>query len=433
MACMMCLRDRPRSFGDEPEGKKTLVAMTTSSRRASSRSARPVTSSLAPFEYMSAVSKKLIPPSMARTKKGRAASSSRTHERHFDDPYVMQPRQRRETLRPVLPRVTYFIRMQNAECKMQKQIARIVFAFCILHFAFACSPPPPPTTQPSVPPPPPEISTIVVPLRASLAPLLPLIEAQVPKSVTQIDAYELDPSKRFGLKYQVLRDPIVLNMQNAGLHASAHVRYALEGCVNGRQRMWPCISCGFGEPMREATIELQSRFDWAENWTLRSKTTARPVEFASSCTVTALNIDITDWKLRPIVEQQLQDVAKTIDHNTPKLAAIRPQAQQVWSSLQTPFAIAPKTWLVIEPVDVALAPIRGSGLTVTSVLALHARTRVVFGEKPTLATKPLPALRTATTNDGGIRIPFDVEMPFGEVSRLLTEQFGKRTYAIEGG
>src|SRR5205085_2505471 len=50
-----------------------------------------------------------------------------------------------------------------------------------------------------------------------------------------------------------------------------------------------------------------------------------------------------------------------------------------------------------------------------------------------LAAKPLPALRTAATNDGGIRIPFDVEMPFGEVSRLLTEQFGKRTYAIEGG
>src|SRR5438105_12621665 len=135
MEWVMCLRERPRSLGDDPDGKKTLVAMTTSSRRASSRSARPVTSSLAPFEYMSAVSKKLMPASIARTKNGRAASSSRTQERHFDEPYVMQPRQRRETLRPVLPRLTYFIRMQNAECKMQKQIARIVFAFCILHLA----------------------------------------------------------------------------------------------------------------------------------------------------------------------------------------------------------------------------------------------------------------------------------------------------------
>jgi len=278
------------------------------------------------------------------------------------------------------------------------------------------------------------MSTIVVPIRASLAPLLPLIEAQVPKSVVQVDAYELDPSKRFGLKYKVLRDPIVLNMQNAGLHASAHVRYALEGCVNGKQRMWPCLSCGFGEPMREATIELQSRFEWAENWTLRSKTTARPVDFgAQQCRVTPLNINITEWKLRPLVDDQLQDAAKTIDHNTPKLAAVRPYAQQVWSSLQTPFAIGPKTWLVIEPADVALAPIRGAGLDVTSALTLHARTRVVFGEKPALSTKPLPALRTASESDKGIRVPFDVEMPFSEVTRLLTEQFGKKTYNIEGG
>jgi len=311
-------------------------------------------------------------------------------------------------------------------------------AFCLLTSAFAActSQPPAPAIQPAAPapaPPPAELSTIVVPIRASLAPLLPLIEAQVPKRVSRTDAYELDPSQRFGLKYDVIRDPIALNMQNAGLHVSAHVRYALEGCVNGSTRMWPCLSCGFGEPMREATIELQSRFDWGENWTLRSKTTARPVSFGSSCKVTALKVDITEWKLRPLVEQQLQDAAKTIDANTPKLASIRPYAQQVWSSLQMPFAIGPKTWLIMDPVDVALAPIRGSGLNVTSALALHARTRVVVGDKPPAAPRPLPALQTAAVNDTGIRVPFDVEIPYSEVSRVLTGQFGKRSYAIEGG
>jgi len=94
---------------------------------------------------------------------------------------------------------------------------------------------------------------------------------------------------------------------------------------------------------------------------------------------------------------------------------------------------SPKTWLVIDPVDVALAPIRGSGLNVTSALALHARTRVVVGDKPAASSKPLPALRTAAVTDAGIRVPFDVEIPYSEVSRVLTEQFGKRSYAIEGG
>ena len=41
---MMCLRDRPRSFGPGPVGQYTLVKISTDSRR-TPRSARPSTSS----------------------------------------------------------------------------------------------------------------------------------------------------------------------------------------------------------------------------------------------------------------------------------------------------------------------------------------------------------------------------------------------------
>ena len=58
---------------------------------------------------------------------------------------------------------------------------------------------------------------------------------------------------------------------------------------------------------------------------------------------------------------------------------------------------------------------------------------MVIGDKPAVAAKPLPALRTASSADTGIRVPFDLEIPYTEISRVLTGQFGKRTYAIEGG
>lgn len=310
----------------------------------------------------------------------------------------------------------------------------------ILALLASCAVPPQPVTAPaaSATTSPPEISTIVVPIRTSLAPLLPLIEAQVPKSIEKVDGYELDPQQRFGLKYSVVRDPIALKMQGTGLHASTTIHYALEGCrrtknpVNGAVTMWPCISCGFDERMRDVIIELQSRFDWANDWTLRSSTTARPVQFPNRCGVTLLNIDITDWKLGPLVNQQLQDVAKTIDRNTPKLAAIRPSAKQIWSSLQAPYEVAPRTWLALEPLDVALGPIRGIGLDVTSELTLHARTRIVIGDKPATSTRPLPPLVTAEPNGNGIRIPFDLEIPYAEASRLLTQQFGGREYKTGG-
>src|SRR4029079_5507322 len=105
----MCLRERPRMFGASFIGQKTFVARTISSRLPIERSARPVTSSLMPSEDMDAVPKKLIPCSMAERKNGCAACSSSTHGRHIGLPYDMQPRQMRETVSLVPPRVVYCI------------------------------------------------------------------------------------------------------------------------------------------------------------------------------------------------------------------------------------------------------------------------------------------------------------------------------------
>jgi hypothetical protein len=64
-----------------------LLPITISSSRAAiDRSARPVISSLTPSEYMSAVSKKLIPLSNAARKNGCAAASSSTNGRQAGVP-----------------------------------------------------------------------------------------------------------------------------------------------------------------------------------------------------------------------------------------------------------------------------------------------------------------------------------------------------------
>ncbi len=54
----MCLRDRPPPFGPGVIGMNTLVAITASSRERYLGRSRPVATSLAPLEYVSAVSKK---------------------------------------------------------------------------------------------------------------------------------------------------------------------------------------------------------------------------------------------------------------------------------------------------------------------------------------------------------------------------------------
>ncbi len=72
---MIAFRDRPSALGPFRVGALSFVAMTTPSRWVKSFSARPTISSLAPFEYMLAVSKKLIPASTAWRINERLASS----------------------------------------------------------------------------------------------------------------------------------------------------------------------------------------------------------------------------------------------------------------------------------------------------------------------------------------------------------------------
>jgi hypothetical protein len=262
-----------------------------------------------------------------------------------------------------------------------------------------------------------------VPIRTTLAPLGPEIERRVATTFANT-AHE----RRLDIRYEVARDPIRLEMIGAGLHSSTRVKYAVEAC-RGR---FPCLSCGFGEPRREAEIRLHTKLQWDASWRLRSVTRPLPVHYARRCEVTWLDIDVTRRFIAPVVESQLREAARVIDANTPGLTDIRPQAAQIWTALQSPIELAPRTWLVLEPRGAALSPITGSGSVVTSTLSLTARTRVVVGEKPAVTLTPLPPLRSSPAATGGVRVPFDVEVSYADASAVLSRELAGKTYRVNG-
>ena len=292
-----------------------------------------------------------------------------------------------------------------------------------LLFIFACASPSAPRAAdpaaPATPPPPPELSTIVVPIRTSLASLVPEIDARVPKTFSGKER-----ERGIDVRFEVARDPIALEMIGTGLHASTTMKYAMEAC-RGR---FPCISCGFGEARRVADIRLQTKLDWDPSWRLRSSTRLLPVHYAKPCEVTWLDIDITKRFVAPVVEEQLGRVAAVIDRSMPALTNLRPHAEEIWTSLQTPTELAPRTWLVLEPSDVALTPISGTGAIAQSTLILRAYTRIVVGDKPVVTAKPLPSLSGAPgSQPGALRVPADIHLPYADAANLAQKQ-----YTIDG-
>jgi hypothetical protein len=269
----------------------------------------------------------------------------------------------------------------------------------------------------------PELSTISVPIRFNLASLSPEIEKRVEKT------FDGTAKERgIDIEYKVARDPIRLSMIGGGLHSATTVRYAMQAC-RGR---FPCVSCGFREARREAQITLHTKLVWDPSWHLRSTTVLLPVNYPRPCAVTWFDLDVTRRFVAPVVEDQLGGAAKIIDKNTPAMTNIKPRAEQIWTALQTPYELAPRTWLMMEPMDIALTPITGSGSIATSTLSMRTQTRVIVGEKPATTRKPLPKLRVAPAAANGVRVPFDLELPYEDASRIATRDYAHRTYQVNG-
>jgi hypothetical protein len=71
---------------------------------------------------------------------------------------------------------------------------------------------------------------------------------------------------------------------------------------------------------------------------------------------------------------------------------------------------------------------------VTTTLILRAQTRVVVGDKPTATRRPLPRLASSTPGPApaGMRVPFDLQLPYAEASRLATRDYAGKTYQVNG-
>src|SRR5215217_4993672 len=99
---VICLRWLPEALGSSSSiGMCTLVASTMLSRLPFRFSAFPTATSLAPLLYAFAVSRKLMPSSMARSMMSAESSSP------VLPPNIMHPRQSSLTFTPVLPRFLY--------------------------------------------------------------------------------------------------------------------------------------------------------------------------------------------------------------------------------------------------------------------------------------------------------------------------------------
>lgn len=296
---------------------------------------------------------------------------------------------------------------------------------------------PKPNATAPTPPPPIEPSVVQIPVTINLSALSSEVERVVPAGHRVVNDWmvvEKNPVGDMGLKFEVSRDPLQLSMQGNTLSIAGNIKYWVEVAqkipkpfVGGY--FWQSIaSCGRGEALRQATVGLQTKFTWGEDWRLTSATSVRPTEFRNKCQVTLLKIDVTN-RVNDAFEQGLRQGAAIADNQMKNLGNFRSYGERAWKQLQEPVELAPGIWLVMDPSAAHVSSLNGSGSTVTAAIGFTAAPRVVYGPRPSPAARPLPKLATRGAGEG-FHVMVEGDISFADAERELVKAVVGKTFKL---
>ncbi len=280
-------------------------------------------------------------------------------------------------------------------------------------------------------------SHIDVPVSVDLSSVPAAAEAQVPPGINAMGAWTMVADDRIGIKYRVSRSPFSIRLSSDTLTASVLVEYEAEACVRTKKppplKGYVCpkvASCGQGEPLRQARVSMSSPVKWSPDWHLTSRTSFH-VDYLNRCRVTFLQYDVTPH-IDGFLRNHLGSAAKKMDERLAAASDVRAMAERAWAAISTPQQVRPGIWLTLRPSQVRVAPLNGSGLTVTTSLGLTAKPELFASAEPVAEpAPPLPPLAVEPPGRG-FSVRLAGRVPLYEATRLLREAVAGKELEAEG-
>lgn len=223
---------------------------------------------------------------------------------------------------------------------------------------------------------------------------------------------------------QIRLSAITLNATDDGIVFGANADAELGAYVAGLRQTANALAAVVAKAdLRvDADWRLQPRIELDYRW-LQAPTTR----------VLGIDIDLqheADKALRGRLPALEQRIAETLSERID----IRNQVERVWARTQQPIMVTenPPLWLAIDPLAIFLAPPESSDGTLTIMLGLQARLRLVHGAVPIAAVpKPLPAPHGGAMPEPGLRLNVDVEADYATMSASLSTLLRGHTQRVE--
>ena len=279
--------------------------------------------------------------------------------------------------------------------------------------------------QPVVP-----VSTIEIPVRLSLEPLIEMAERAVPRQTGIWTGWK----NWHGIKsqYRAWRGPLGISVSGNVLTVQAHIRY----WIKARKKVLGALklkgSCGIDEAPRQAVIGMQVRLGWGQDWALRPEFFIMPTRFLDRCKMTIANIDVTPLVEREFRKQMQSSLRDALIKFAPSMNAIQQHAQRTWFLMQQPVALGQDNWLMLRPTGVALSPIVGQGKYIDTQLNVTFQPKLVTGTKPVGEQNPLPSLGYYYPRTTGLNLHLDMTLDFVAISQRLADSLVGKSFVIKG-
>ncbi|MFP2930045.1 DUF4403 family protein [Pyxidicoccus sp. 3LG] len=280
-------------------------------------------------------------------------------------------------------------------------------------------------------------SHIELAITAQLDGLVEEAERQVPRVHDATGAWTMVDGDKYGIKYQVTRSPFTLGLAGNQLQGAFLAEYMVAACVRTR-KPWPLrgyicpqvVSCGMGEPLRQARLSVVSELKWSEEWHLTSRTSFH-LDYPNRCMLGFINYDGTKL-VDGFLARQLGAAVTRLDARVAEATNLRPLAERAWGMLNSPQELAPGVWLSIHPAEARASAFTGHGLELSTTVGLSARPMLTVGAKPQSSPQPLPKLKVAAPSGSHFYVALDVRASFSELTERLQSQLKGQVLRVEG-
>lgn len=301
--------------------------------------------------------------------------------------------------------------------------------------------PQPPPAGPGAALPPLPAASIELPLRADIRGTLRSLESLVPEVFDTSGRFQMVGPTPVGVRYRVQRAPFRFEPRGTAVHVETTLAITAEACLGAPLGLpipflpscQVVASCGINEAPRQVVVSADTTIRLDPSWRIVSETVPAAPVFRDRCELTMFHVDVTNFAA-DFVAQQIAAATQRMDATVHAHGDLRPRAQELWTSLNTPMDLGEGFWLTLSPQRVYASPFELSTETASTRVGILAQPAVTSGGRPAPTAPPLPALDPAPTRPQGDRfaLTLDARVSFEETTALVAQEFRGRVMELEG-